>query len=182
MDIETKMRFFSIKCSRKIFSYYGGTVLRFTTLKGELMRALIQRVTKADVTVEGHSVGSIGNGLCVFVGVTHSDTEKTVDRLAKKLLHLRIFEDSSGKMNLSTLDLDAQILIVSQFTLYGDTRKGRRPSWVASAPAEAAEPLIDYLVDCLQAEGIHVETGKFRAFMDVELTNSGPTTLIIDVD
>ena len=116
------------------------------------------------------------------MGVTHSDTEKTVERLAKKLLHLRIFEDSSGKMNLSTLDLDAQILIVSQFTLYGDARKGRRPSWVASAPAEAAEPLIDYLVDCLQVEGIHVETGKFRAFMDVELTNSGPTTLIIDVD
>mgnify|MGYP001296872643 CR=1 FL=1 len=146
------------------------------------MRALVQRVSKSNVTVEGETVGSIGNGLCVFVGVTHSDTQETAERLAKKLLHLRIFEDSSGKMNLSTLDLNSEILIVSQFTLYGDVRKGRRPSWVASAPAEIAEPLIDYLVDRLQYEGIHVETGKFRAFMDVELTNSGPTTLIIDVD
>ena len=146
------------------------------------MRALIQRVSKASVTVEGESVGSIGNGLCVFVGVTHTDTQAIVQKLAKKILHLRIFEDNSGKMNHSMLDIQSEILVVSQFTLYGDTRKGRRPSWVASAPAEVAEPLIDFLVVCLQAEGIHVETGQFREFMNVELVNEGPATLLIDVD
>ena len=146
------------------------------------MRALVQRVSKATVTVQGNTVGSILEGLCVFVGVTHSDTAKTAERLAKKLLHLRIFEDSSGKMNLSTIDLNSQILIISQFTLYGDAQKGRRPSWVASAPGEIAEPLIDCLVDCLRNEGIQVETGAFGAFMNVELINSGPTTLIIDLD
>ncbi len=146
------------------------------------MRALIQRVSKASVTVEGKTVGSIGNGLCVFVGVTHTDTQAIVQKLAKKLLHLRFFEDNSGKMNHSMIDIQSEILVVSQFTLYGDTRKGRRPSWVASAPAEVAEPLIDFLVVCLQAEGIHVETGQFREFMNVELVNEGPATLLIDVD
>ena len=146
------------------------------------MRALVQRVSKASVTVEGNTVGSIHKGLCVFIGVTHSDTTKTAERLANKLLHLRIFEDNSGKMNLSTIDLNSEILIISQFTLYGDTQKGRRPSWIASAPGDVAEPLIEYLVDCLRNEGIQVETGSFGAFMNVELINSGPTTLIIDVD
>tara|TARA_Y100001936_G_scaffold80552_1_gene79076 strand:- start:324 stop:764 length:441 start_codon:yes stop_codon:yes gene_type:complete len=146
------------------------------------MRALVQRVSKASVTVEENTVGSIHKGLCVFVGVTHSDTSKTAERLANKLLHLRIFEDSSGKMNLSTVDLKSEILIISQFTLYGDVQKGRRPSWIASAPGEVAEPLIEYLIDCLRSEGIQVETGSFGAFMNVELINSGPTTLIIDVD
>jgi len=146
------------------------------------MRALVQRVSKASVTVEENTVGSIHKGLCVFVGVTHSDTSKTAERLANKLLHLRIFEDSSGKMNLSTVDLKSEILIISQFTLYGDVEKGRRPSWIASAPGEVAEPLIEYLIDCLRSEGIQVETGSFGAFMNVELINSGPTTLIIDVD
>ena len=150
--------------------------------KGEFMRALVQRVSKASVTVEGNTVGSILKGLCVFVGVTHSDTAKTAERLAKKLLHLRIFEDNSGKMNLSTIDLNSEILVISQFTLYGDAQKGRRPSWIASAPGEVAEPLIECLVDCLRNEGIQVETGSFGAFMNVELINSGPTTLIIDVD
>tara|TARA_B100000929_G_scaffold143800_1_gene113793 strand:- start:1146 stop:1586 length:441 start_codon:yes stop_codon:yes gene_type:complete len=146
------------------------------------MRALVQRVSKARVTVEGNTVGSVANGLCVFVGVTHTDTPEIAEKLAKKLLHLRIFEDSNGKMNLSTSDIHSEILVVSQFTLYGDTRKGRRPSWVASAPAEVAEPLVGFLVECLQTEGIHVETGQFRQFMNVELTNEGPATLLIDVD
>ncbi len=146
------------------------------------MRALVQRVSKASVSVDENPVGSIHKGLCVFVGVTHSDTAKTAERLANKLLHLRIFEDVSGKMNLSIIDLNLEILIISQFTLYGDVQKGRRPSWLASAPGEIAEPLIEYLVDYLRNEGIQVETGSFGAFMDVELINSGPTTLIIDVD
>jgi len=146
------------------------------------MRALVQRVSKASVAVEGTTVGSIGDGLCVFVGVTHTDTQAIAQKLAQKLLHLRIFEDNSGKMNRSMVDLQSEILVVSQFTLYGDTRKGRRPSWVASAPAEVAEPLIEFFVECLQAEDIHVETGQFREFMHVELVNEGPATLLIDVD
>jgi len=146
------------------------------------MRALVQRVTKASVSVDGNTVGSIQKGLCIFVGVTHSDKEETVKKLAEKLLNLRIFEDSSGKMNLSTLDIGSEILVISQFTLYGDARKGRRPSWVASAPAEVAEPLIESLVAYLRSEQIHVETGEFQKFMNVELINSGPSTLIIDID
>lgn len=146
------------------------------------MKALIQRVSEATVTVEGKVVGSIGKGLCVFVGVTHSDTRRIVEKIADKILHLRIFEDDSSKMNLSTLDIQAEILVVSQFTLYGDTRKGRRPSWVASAPAEVAEPLIDDLIEVLRLEGINVETGLFRQYMDVQLTNEGPATLQIEVD
>ncbi|MDG1846875.1 MAG: D-aminoacyl-tRNA deacylase [Acidimicrobiales bacterium] len=146
------------------------------------MKALIQRVSEATVTVEGNVVGSIGKGLCVFVGVTHSDTCKIVEKMADKILHLRIFDDESSKMNLSTLDIQAEILIVSQFTLYGDTRKGRRPSWVASAPAEVAEPLIDDLIEVLRIEGINVETGLFRQYMNVQLTNDGPATLQIEVD
>lgn len=146
------------------------------------MKALIQRVSEATVTVEGKIVGSIGKGLCVFVGVTHSDTHRIVEKIADKILHLRIFEDDGSKMNLSTLDIQAEILIVSQFTLYGDTRKGRRPSWIASAPAEVAEPLIDDLIEALRVAGIKVETGLFRQSMDVQLTNEGPATLQIEVD
>jgi D-tyrosyl-tRNA(Tyr) deacylase len=145
------------------------------------MKALIQRVSEATVTVEGKVVGSIGKGLCVFVGVTHSDTREIVEKIADKILHLRIFEDDSRKMNLSTLDLQSEILVVSQFTLYGDTRKGRRPSWIASAPAEVAEPLIDYLIEFLRLEGINVATGLFRQYMNVQLTNEGPATLQIEV-
>jgi D-tyrosyl-tRNA(Tyr) deacylase len=146
------------------------------------MKALIQRVSEATVTVEGKIVGSIGKGLCVFVGVTHSDTHRIVEKIADKILHLRIFEDDGSKMNLSTLDIQAEMLIVSQFTLYGDTRKGRRPSWIASAPAEVAEPLIDDLIEALRVAGIKVETGLFRQSMDVQLTNEGPATLQIEVD
>ena len=146
------------------------------------MRALVQRVSEANVKVDGSIVGSIAHGLCVFVGITHTDTQKTVEKLANKLLNLRIFEDSSGKMNQSTIDIQSEILIVSQFTLYGDTSKGRRPSWVDSAPAEEAEPLINLLVESLRAQGIHVETGQFREYMNVGLINEGPTTLLIEVD
>lgn len=160
-------------------SFHGCT---YTHGDGGQMKALIQRVSEATVTVEGKIVGSIGKGLCVFVGVTHSDTHRIVEKIADKILHLRIFEDDGSKMNLSTLDIQAEMLIVSQFTLYGDTRKGRRPSWIASAPAEVAEPLIDDLIEALRVAGIKVETGLFRQSMDVQLTNEGPATLQIEVD
>jgi D-tyrosyl-tRNA(Tyr) deacylase len=160
-------------------SFHGCT---YTHGDGGQMKALIQRVSEATVTVEGKIVGSIGKGLCVFVGVTHSDTQRIVEKIADKILHLRIFEDDGSKMNLSTLDIQSEILIVSQFTLYGDTRKGRRPSWIASAPAEVAEPLIDDLIEALRVAGIKVETGLFRQSMDVQLTNEGPATLQIEVD
>lgn len=145
------------------------------------MRAVIQRVTGAKVTVEGEVVGSIGQGLCVLVGVTHDDTPETAATLASKLAALRIFADDEGRMNLSLADVGGSALVVSQFTLYGDARKGRRPSFVAAAPGEVAEPLVDAVVEALRALGVHTETGRFGAYMDVELTNDGPVTLVLDL-
>jgi D-tyrosyl-tRNA(Tyr) deacylase len=152
------------------------------------MRALVQRVTRAEVrfrppdTSEWETVGSIGPGLCVLVAATHDDTEATADKLADKLWGLRIFDDADGVMNLSVADVAGPVLVVSQFTLYGDTAKGRRPSWIAAARPEQAEPLVDRVVIALRALGATVETGRFRTDMRVELVNDGPVTLMLEVD
>ena len=145
------------------------------------MRALVQRVREASVTVDGDVVGAIGTGLCVFVGVTHDDTSEQADRLADKLWHLRIFPDDRHVPNVSAADAGAEVLVVSQFTLYADTRKGRRPSYVDAARPEQAEPLIDRVVARLQQLGATVATGRFQAEMQVRLTNDGPLTLHLEV-
>lgn len=145
------------------------------------MRALIQRVTKAHVTSEGTEVGRIGPGLVVLVGATHNDDQDRARRLADKVHQLRIFNDDNGQMNLSSADLDLQLLVVSQFTLYGDTRKGRRPSFVAAARPEVAEPLVDAVIARLRANGATVATGRFRTHMEVHLVNDGPVTLTVQV-
>jgi D-tyrosyl-tRNA(Tyr) deacylase len=145
------------------------------------MRAVVQRVTEAAVTVDGAVVGAIGRGLCVLVGVTHDDDPAGARRLAAKLWHLRVFDDDSGVMNRSLADTGGAALVVSQFTLYGDTRRGRRPSWVAAARPEQAEPLVDAVAGELRALGAEVATGRFRADMRVALVNDGPVTLVIDV-
>ena len=146
------------------------------------MRALVQRVTQASVTVDDKRVGAIGLGLCVFVGVTHEDTPQRADRLADKIWTMRIMDDADGLMNLSVAETSAEVLVVSQFTLYGDTRKGRRPSWIAAARPDRAEPLIERVVERLIEHGATVATGQFRADMQVALVNDGPVTVTIDVD
>ena len=144
------------------------------------MRALVQRVASASVTVGGERVGAIGSGLCVLVGVTHSDTGADAERLARRLWGLRIFEDDHGLTNLSAGDLGLEVLVVSQFTLYADTSKGRRPSFVQAAPPEQAEPLVGAVADGLRALGAKVATGRFRAAMKIELTNDGPFTVLLE--
>lgn len=133
------------------------------------------------MTVDGVVVGAVGPGLCVFVGVTHDDGEAQADRLAGKLAGLRIMDDDDGVMNLSVIDTGGEVLVVSQFTLYGDTAKGRRPTWIAAAAPEHAEPLVERVVHGLRDQGIGVATGHFRAHMQVELVNDGPATLLIEV-
>jgi D-tyrosyl-tRNA(Tyr) deacylase len=145
------------------------------------MRALLQRVSRARVTVGGEAVGEIGPGLCVLVGVTHDDDSTRAAKLADKIWHLRVFEDDDQKMNRAVADVGGEVLVVSQFTLYGDARKGRRPSFVDAARPEAAEPLIEQLCDHLVALGAVVRTGRFRADMDVEIHNDGPVTLMLEV-
>lgn len=146
------------------------------------MRALVQRVTDARVRVDGEVVGEIGAGLVALIGVTHDDTPSQAAKLADKIANLRVFEDDAGKMNRSTLDVGGGVLVVSQFTLYGDTRKGRRPAFVDAARPEIAEPLCDLVVDELRALGVaQVSTGRFRTDMQVELINDGPVTLMIEV-
>lgn len=144
------------------------------------MRVVIQRCKHAEVTVEGEVVGRIGEGLMVLVGVTHEDDEKDVKYIADKVAGLRIFEDEEGKMNFSVQDVGGAVLSVSQFTLYGDTRKGKRPNFMAAAKPEAAKALYEAFNQELAAKGLTVETGKFGAMMDVSLTNWGPVTIIID--
>ena len=143
---------------------------------GLLMRAVVQRVSRAAVTVEGETVGSIGAGLLVYVGITHSDTADTAGALARKVHELRILDGER-----SAAELGAPLLVVSQFTLYGDTRKGRRPSWAAAAPADVAQPLVEMLVEALRGRGAVVETGRFRAAMEVSSTNVGPITMLVEV-
>ena len=151
------------------------------------MRALVQRVARATVTarMSGETTwevaGSIGPGLCVLVGVTHADTTRDADRLADKLWGLRIFDDEAGVMNRPVADVGGAVLVVSQFTLYGDTAKGRRPSWIDAARPEHAEPLVERLVVTLRSLGASVQTGRFRTDMRVELVNDGPVTLMLEV-
>lgn len=145
------------------------------------MRALVQRVTRAQVRVDDQVVGAIAEGLCVLVGVTHDDTEDHAQRLAEKLWHLRIFDDEDGNMGVPVADRSRQLLVISQFTLYGDTRKGRRPSWIDAARPEHAEPLVERVVTALRALGATVATGRFGADMAVELVNDGPVTLMLEV-
>lgn len=151
------------------------------------MRALVQRVVRASVTSRNSAeserlvVGEIGAGLCVLVGVTHADTSKIADRIAEKIAGLRIFDDDDGVMNRSVADVDGGVLVVSQFTLYGNTDKGRRPSWIEAAPPDTAEPLVEAVVDGLRRRGLPVETGRFRTDMQVELVNDGPVTVMIEV-
>lgn len=145
------------------------------------MRAMIQRVRQASVTVDGEVVGEIGRGLCVLVGVTHDDDEAIAARLADKIWHLRVFDDDAGVMNLSLADTTGEVLVVSQFTLYGNTTRGRRPSYVDAARPEQAEPLVDHVVETLSGLGAGVATGRFRTEMQVSLVNDGPVTLMLDV-
>lgn len=144
------------------------------------MRIVVQRSKEAFVRIEGETVGQISRGLVLLVGITHEDTEQDVRYAADKVAGLRIFEDERGKMNLSVTDTGGQILSVSQFTLYGDCRKGKRPNFMAAARPEHAEPLYELFNGMLRERGLHVETGRFGAMMDVSLTNWGPVTLIVD--
>ena len=144
------------------------------------MRALVQRVTEARVRVDGEVVGEIGPGLCILVGVTHDDAVANARKLAEKVWHLRVFDDADGVMNLPLSAVGGGALVVSQFTLYGDTRRGRRPSWAAAAPPEQAEGLVEKFTHFLQELGAHVATGQFAARMQVELVNDGPVTLLIE--
>ena len=145
------------------------------------MRGLVQRVRRAAVTVDGEVVGRIGAGLCAFVGVTHTDTAVEARKLAERIWHLRVMDDDAGVMNRSVADTTGAVLVVSQFTLYGDTSRGRRPSWIAAAPPEQAEPLVQAVVAELGALGAEVATGRFRAEMAVELVNDGPVTIWLEV-
>jgi len=143
------------------------------------VRALVQRVSKASVSIEGGTVASIEQGLVVLIGVGKGDSEQDAQYLADKIANLRIFSDEADKFNLSALDTQGEILVVSQFTLLADTRKGRRPSFTDAAPPEEAEPLIDKFVQFLQAAGLKVQTGRFRQNMLVEIHNSGPVTIFL---
>jgi D-aminoacyl-tRNA deacylase len=145
------------------------------------MRGLVQRVSQASVTVDGQVVGAIGRGLCVLVGVTHDDTEATARKLADKIRGLRVFDDNDGVMNRSIADSGGEVLIVSQFTLYGDTSGGRRPSWIKAARPQHAEPLVQAVIDQLRASGTIVATGRFRAEMQLSLINDGPVTVLLEI-
>lgn len=146
------------------------------------MRAVLQRVSRAKVTVGGEVTGEIGAGLLVLLGVSVTDKEADVVQMLEKIVNLRVFDDASGKMNLSLLDVSGELLVVSQFTLYGDSRKGRRPSYIDAAPPERANRFYRYFVDEARKRVKRVETGRFQAMMDVELINDGPVTLLLDSD
>lgn len=145
------------------------------------MRAVVQRVARASVTVSGEVVGAIDHGLCVLVGVTHDDNEAQANKLAERLWKLRIFADDEGKMNRSVADVEGSLLIISQFTLYADAKKGNRPSYIDAARPEVAEPLVEAVVAKLQALGAAVSTGRFGADMTVELVNDGPVTISLEL-
>ncbi len=144
------------------------------------MRALIQRVSRARVRVEGTVNGEIGAGLLILLGVGQGDTAREADYLLDKALNLRIFEDGEGKMNLSLLEVGGELMVISQFTLYGDCRKGRRPSFTDAAPPAEAQKLYDYFVSAARSRGVKVATGVFQALMEVELVNHGPVTILLD--
>ncbi len=144
------------------------------------MRALLQRVSRASVTVDGQVVGQIGQGLLVLLGVGQDDSEAQVKTLVDKIVYLRIFGDDEGKMNRSLLDIGGEVLVVSQFTLYADTRRGRRPSFTDAAPPSIAEPLVERFKAAIAHYGLRVAGGIFGAYMQVELVNSGPVTILLD--
>ncbi|WP_440895958.1 D-aminoacyl-tRNA deacylase [Amphibacillus sp. Q70] len=146
------------------------------------MRAVIQRVSEASVSVSGQTIGQIEQGLMILLGVTHEDTKEDADYLVKKICQLRIFEDDQGKMNLSLLDVGGSILSISQFTLYSDTRKGRRPGFSKAAKPDQANELYHYFNEQINAMHVKIETGQFGALMDVSLVNNGPVTIMIDSD
>lgn len=148
--------------------------------KGSQMRAVVQRVKRARVEVNGRITGEIGPGLLIFLGVGEEDTEKDCDYLANKIVHLRIFSDDQGLMNLSLIEIEGAVLVVSQFTLWGDCRKGRRPSFTRAARPEKARELYEYFIGILRGKGLKVSTGEFQEMMDVHLVNDGPVTLILD--
>ncbi|MCZ2127497.1 MAG: D-tyrosyl-tRNA(Tyr) deacylase [Anaerolineales bacterium] len=144
------------------------------------MRALVQRVSRASVTVEGQIISEIGKGLLILLGVGHSDGETQAQFLAEKIANLRIFEDEQGKTNLSALDVKGEAIVVSQFTLYADTRKGRRPSFLDAALPDLAEPLVERFIQLLRGQGIPTQSGKFGAHMEVEIHNHGPVTIWLE--
>lgn len=144
------------------------------------MKVLLQRVTRASVSIAGEEVGRIGPGLVVFVGVANGDIEKDIQYLVPKMLGLRIFENAEGKLDLSVQDVKGELLIVSQFTLLADTRKGRRPSFTEAAPPARAEPLFQQFVEQARTSGLKVATGRFQAYMQVEIHNDGPVTVMLD--
>jgi len=144
------------------------------------MRAVVQRVSRAQVTVNGEITGQIGLGLLILLGVGRDDTEADAIYLSEKIAGLRVFEDAEGKMNLSVQDVGGSVLAVSQFTLYGDVRRGKRPSFDAAAPPEKAHPLYEFFVEKIRAAGLHCETGRFQEMMQVELVNEGPVTILLD--
>ena len=144
------------------------------------MRAVVQRVSRARVTVKGETTGDIGHGLLVLLGVGQSDSQADADYMAEKIVGLCIFEDESGKMNRSVADIGGALLVVSQFTLYGDVRRGKRPSFDAAAPPQRARELYEYFVGRVRAAGLRCETGRFQEMMSVELINEGPVTILVD--
>ncbi|HCU57088.1 MAG TPA: D-tyrosyl-tRNA(Tyr) deacylase [Anaerolineaceae bacterium] len=144
------------------------------------MRAVIQRVSEGSVTVDNRKVAQIGKGLVILLGIAPGDTQANAEALADKLVHLRIFEDSEEKMNLSLLDVKGQAIVVSQFTLYADTRKGRRPSFTDAAKPDIAEPLVEAFAGILEARGVPTQTGVFGAMMEVALVNDGPVTIVME--
>ena len=149
-------------------------------LVNRLMRLVIQRVSQASVTVDGRMVGQCGTGFCILVGVKIGDTQAEAAWLANKVANLRVFEDDAGKLNRSLLEVKGEALVVSQFTLYANAQRGRRPDFIDAARPEHAEPLIEYFVEQLRAEGVPVQTGVFRATMQVEIHNDGPVTILLD--
>jgi D-aminoacyl-tRNA deacylase len=147
------------------------------------MRVILQRVSRGSVAVDGHITGAIAQGFVALVGATHDDTPAEAELLARKTAHLRVFPDDEGKMNRSALDIGGGVLVISQFTLYADARKGRRPSFIGAAPPDIAEPLVSHYAETLRAEGIApVERGVFGAMMQVEIHNDGPVTILLDTD
>jgi D-aminoacyl-tRNA deacylase len=144
------------------------------------MRALLQRVSKASVTVDGQTISSIGNGLLILLGVGHGDHEEQAKFLAEKIANLRVFEDELGKTNLSILNVQGEAIVVSQFTLYADTRKGRRPSFTGAALPDIAEPLVNRFVELLRGYGVPTQSGQFGAHMEVEIHNNGPVTIWLE--
>lgn len=159
---------------------FYGKVLPGRVAESSSMRAVVQRVSRAAVTVDGAVVGAVGTGLCVLVGVGVDDTETDATAIADKICGLRIFADAEGLMNLAVAEVGGSILVVSQFTLYADLRKGRRPSFVTASPPEHAEPLVTAVVERMTMHGIEVATGRFRTSMEVELVNQGPVTVIVE--